>query len=189
MPPLKSIKGVIDFDMVVKGDFDSSMNFDIPSIESVMTFTGKDLVLMDSETFRDISKMLRFKNRDRNLIDSLNMNVVVTPGGRVDVPPFELSMDRYVAIMGGTQMIDFSDFSIDYKYNVSVVKSPIIIKLCVDIKGKDEDFKFKLTKAKLKKSDFEGIQDRVDDLQHELRQKMVVEQRRIKQTTEDETIQ
>ncbi len=172
MPALKSLQGVVDFDMVAKGEFDKSMTFVLPSVESVMNFTGQDLVLLDGETFATVAKMLRFKNRERNLIDSLNMNVVVHKGGQIDVPPFEFEMDRYRAIIGGTQVLNYNTFDITYDYNVSIIKSPIIIKAGVDITGTNGDFDYDITKAKLKKSDFDEIQLGVDDQLKALRDEL-----------------
>ena len=168
MPALRQIEGVVDFDMVAKVDIDSVMNFILPSLESVMSFTGDDLVLLDGETFKTVSKMLMFKNKKRNLIDSLSMNVIVRKGGYIDVPPFEILIDRYRAIIGGTQRVDFNNFDINYKYNVSIIKSPLPIKAGVDIKGKNDEFDFKITKAKLKRSDFSKIQMNIDSLLNQL---------------------
>ncbi|MFI3322523.1 MAG: AsmA family protein [Rikenellaceae bacterium] len=168
MPMLKDIDGNVDFEMVANSDFNRYMELDMPTLRSVMSVKGRELVLFDSETFSSVAKMLKFKNRDRNIIDSLNMNVIIKSGGVIDIPPFEFEMDRYRAIIGGTQTIDFNTFDIDYYYNVSVIKSPLFFKAGVDITGKNEDFDFKLTKAKLKKSDFDLIDLSVDSLKNEL---------------------
>ena len=170
MPALNEIEGVVDFDMVAKVDIDSTMNFILPSLESVISFTGENLVLLDGETFTTVSKMLMFKNKKRNVIDSLGMNIIIRKDGHIDVPPFEILIDRYRAIIGGTQRVDFNNFDIDYKYNVSIINSPLPIKAGVDIKGKNEEFDFKITKAKLKRSNFTKIQMHTDSLLQQLEQ-------------------
>ena len=57
---------------------------------------------MDGETFAEISKMLRFKNKERNVFDSISVNLTVDDG-KVTVYPFLLQIDRYQAAVGGTQ--------------------------------------------------------------------------------------
>lgn len=168
IPMLKSFEGTIDFDMAARTNFDRDMSINLPSLESVMSIKGTDLVLMDGETFQKISKMLLFKNKEKNTIDSLRVNVVVHKGGVINVPPFEIEIDRYRAIVGGTQTLDFKNFDINYAYNISIIKSPLPIKAGVDIKGKNGDFDFKITKAKLKRSDFTEIQTNVDSIKNSI---------------------
>ncbi len=157
VPVLVSIEGEADFNMVARANIINNMELELPTLQSVMQFDGQNLVLLDSETFDEIAKKLMFKNKERNLIDSLSMYVLVGKNGLVNVPPFEFTMDRYRAIIGGTQTVDFNNFDIDYKYNVSIIKSPLPFKAGVDIIGKNGDFDYKITKAKLKKSDFGKI--------------------------------
>lgn len=168
MPVLKSFDGTINFDMAARTDIDQNMSIALPSLESVMSLSGTDLVLMDGETFRQISKMLLFKNKEKNTIDSLGVNIVVHKGGVINVPPFEVEIDRYRAIVGGTQTLDFKNFDINYAYNVSIIKSPLPIKAGVDIKGKNGDFDYNITKAKLKRSDFTEIQTDVDSIRNSI---------------------
>ncbi len=164
MPEMRRMEGVIDFDMVSVFAMNGRDGIVLPSMQGIATISGQELVLMDSENFAEISKMLKFKNRDRNIIDSLHVNVIIEPDGEVLVPPFEVEMDRYRAIIGGRQSIDYENYNVDYEYNISVIKSPLPIKAGVDITGNQDDFKFKITKAKLKKSDFGAIQSNVDSI-------------------------
>lgn len=66
-----------------------------------------------------------------------------------------MSIDRYQAIIGGSQVIDPDSFDVNYEYNVSIIKSPLPFKAGVDINGDLYDFSFKITTAKLKKTDFD----------------------------------
>lgn len=161
-PMLKSFEGVVDFDFKANTEVNPDMTIDVETLRSAMSFKGTDLVLMDSETFASLSKMLMFKNKKRNLIDSLNAYAVVEKD-KVDVLPFEMFMDRYRFIVGGTQTIDFDTFDVDFKYNVSILKSPLPFKAGVDIDGDLEDFDFKITRAKLKNSNFVEIKNYYDE--------------------------
>lgn len=180
-PMIKSFEGIVDFDIKANTNLDSNSDLDISTLCSGMRFKGKDLVLMDSETFDDLSKTLMFKNKERNIIDSLEVYALVE-GSKVDVLPFEMSIDRYTAIIGGSQVIDPESFDVEYEYNVSIMKSPLPFKAGVDITGNLEDFNFKVTSAKLKKTDFdeqreiyesylEGINESAAQLQKEVEAK------------------
>ncbi|MFI3280830.1 MAG: AsmA-like C-terminal region-containing protein [Rikenellaceae bacterium] len=153
-PMLESFEGIVDFDIKANTNITSEAEIDISTLRSAMQFKGRDLVLMDSETFADLSKTLMFKNKDRNLIDSIEAFVLVNES-TVDLLPFEMSIDRYTAIIGGSQVIDPQTFDIDYQYNISIMKSPLPFKAGVDINGNLEDFSFKITTAKLKNTDFD----------------------------------
>ena len=92
---------------------------------------------------------------------TLNECTVVVRDSRVDVFPFEVEIDRYRTIIGGTQDINIqdNDLTLNFKYNISIVKSPLPFKAGVDIYGDLNDLDFKITKAKLKKSDFETLNE------------------------------
>lgn len=167
MPMLRSFEGIVNFDMVATGTLDSSMMLDIPSLSSVISLSGTRLVLMDSETFKTVSKMLMFKNKERNMIDSLGLYVIAREGV-IDVVPFEAAIDRYRFIVGGTQTFDPATFDLNFKYNVSIMKSPLPFKAGVDIFGNLEDFDFKITKAKLKRTDFGVMEQNVDSIRQVL---------------------
>ncbi len=154
LPMLSSFEGIVDFELIIKSDLDRDSNPVVPTLSSAMALKGRDLVLMDSETFADLSKTLMFKNKDRNLIEALEVFALVDES-KVDILPFALSIDRYSTIIGGTQTIDPVSFGVDYEYHISVIKSPLPFKAGVDVWGNLEDFKFKVSKAKLKKTDFD----------------------------------
>ncbi len=152
-PMVESLEGIVDFDIKLNTNIDNMSQPDIPTLFSAMRLKGKDLVLMDSETFADISKSLMFKNKERNLIDSLELYALAA-ASQVDILPFEISIDRYTAIVGGSQVIDPATFDVDYDYHISIMKSPLPFKAGLDITGDLNDYKYKITKAKLKKTDF-----------------------------------
>ena len=168
MPMFRSFDGKITLNMHASGELREDYTFALPSVKAVLHVEGQNMVLMDSETFASISKMLMFKNKERNLIDSLSLDIVMDDS-RIDVVPFEASVDRYRAIIGGTQTID-SAYNIDFKYNISIMKSPLPFKAGVDIFGNLDDFDFKITKAKLKKTDFEQQAHDIDSIRNAIRE-------------------
>ncbi len=152
-PMLKSFEGIVDFSIAGKTDLLRTSEVDYSTLRSAMSFKGRDLVLMDGETFAAISRMLLFKNKKRNLIESLEIYALVDKT-KVDVLPFEMTIDRYTAYIAGDQVIDPATFDINYDYDISIIESPLPFKAGVTVKGDLNDFKFKLTGATLKKVDF-----------------------------------
>ena len=144
VPMLRSFKGMVDFDAAAEAVLDSALNIRIPSLRAAVHIKGDSLVLMDGETFAEISKKLLFKNKERNVFDSISVNLTVNDGN-VTVYPFVVQIDRYKAAVGGTQGLDMN-----FDYHISILKSPIPFKLGLNISGNLDDMKFRLGKAKYK---------------------------------------
>lgn len=144
VPMLRSFEGRVQFDVAAEARLDSNMNIRIPTLRSAMYIKGDSLVLMDGETFAEISKMLMFKNKKKNVFDSISVNVVVNDGS-VLVYPFQVSIDRYKAAIGGEQGLDMN-----FKYHISILKSPLPFKAGVNISGNLDKMKIRVGKAKYK---------------------------------------
>lgn len=159
VPMLRSFEGLVDFHMAAETDLDSTMMVDLPTLRAAAYIDGKNLVLLDGETFSEISKMLMFKNKERNLIDSVSVDFRVQKG-MIEVFPFLVEMDRYKVAVGGEHNIDMT-----FNYHVSVLKSPVPFKLGVDIYGSMEKMKFRITKAKYKDLFIPSKRAKVDSAQ------------------------
>lgn len=144
VPMLRSLDGIVNFHIAAETNLNSDMSPVIPSIQAAANLRGDSLVLMDGQTFTEISKMLRFKNKERNVIDSVSVDMIVR-NGQIEIYPFRITMDRYMAAVGGKHNLDMS-----FNYHVSLLQSPIPFKVGVDVKGNMDDFKFRLTKPKYK---------------------------------------
>lgn len=97
-------------------------------------FHGENMVLLDGETFTEISKMLHFKNKKRNMIDKISVEMLVRDN-QIEIFPFVIEMDRYRAAVSGVQKLDMS-----FDYHISVLKSPIPFRLGIDIYGNPDKF-------------------------------------------------
>lgn len=144
VPMLRSFKGRVQFDVAAETRLDSTMNVRIPTLRSAIHIKGDSLVLMDGETFAEISKMLMFKNKKENVFDSISVNITVNEGN-VTVYPFLVEIDRYKAAIGGQQGLDMS-----LNYHISILKSPLPFKAGVNITGTLDKMKFRIGKAKYK---------------------------------------
>lgn len=165
-PMLRSFEGVVDFHISAETWLDSEFMIDLPTLRGAAYLDGHDLVLMDGETFAEISKMLWFKNKKRNLIDSISVDILVKDGV-VEIFPFLLEIDRYKVAVGGEHNIDMS-----FKYHVSLLKSPLPFRAGVDVYGTLEKMKYKITKAKYKDWFVPSRKAKVDSAQLNLKQQI-----------------
>lgn len=143
-PMLRSFEGVVNFQMAGETWLDSTMNIVLPTLRGAAYLDGHDLVLMDGETFSEISKMLMFKNKQKNSIDSISVSILIR-NGSIEIFPFLIEIDRYKAAVGGKHNIDMS-----FNYHISLLKSPLPFRAGVNIYGTLDKMKFKITKAKYK---------------------------------------
>ncbi|SEF93599.1 AsmA-like C-terminal region-containing protein [Parabacteroides chinchillae] len=144
VPMLRSFEGVVDCQVTATCKIDSTMSVILPSLNSACYLHGKNMVLLDGETFTEISKTLMFKNKKRNMIDSISVDLAIHDD-KIEVFPFLVEMDRYKVAVGGTHNLDMT-----FDYHISVLKSPVPFKLGIDIKGNLDDFKYKIVKCKYK---------------------------------------
>lgn len=144
VPMLRSFEGVVDCQITATCQTDSTMSVLLPTLNASCFMRGKDMVLLDGETFAEISKTLMFKNKKRNLIDSIAVDLAIKDS-KIEVFPFLVEMDRYKVAVGGTHNMDMT-----FDYHLSVLKSPVPFKLGIDITGNLDDFKFKIVRCKYK---------------------------------------
>jgi hypothetical protein len=141
---LKSFEGIINCQIAATTQIDTNMNVVLPTIEGVARIKGDSLVLLDGETFAEIAKMLKFKNREKNLVDSIAVEVSIKDN-QIEVYPFIMKMDRYTTAISGKQ-----DLDMNLDYHISVLKSPLPMRMGINISGNMDDFKFGIGKAKYK---------------------------------------
>ncbi len=145
MPLLKSFSGQLDCELAATADLDTLMNMVMPSINGVIRIEGDDLTMSKNEMFNDLAKLLKFKNRDEAKIDRMTVEGLIKDNV-LEVFPFILDLDRYTLALSGIQNLDMS-----FKYHASIIHSPILFKIGVDIYGSDFDhMKFRIGKAKYK---------------------------------------
>jgi hypothetical protein len=63
LPMLKSFEGIINSRIAATTQIDTNMNIIFSSLKGVARIKGDSLILMDSETFAQIAKTLKFKNK------------------------------------------------------------------------------------------------------------------------------
>ena len=148
MPILKSFSGNLNCEVAATAALDTNMNLIMPSINGIMRISGDNLTINENDMYRSLAKKFMFKNKKEGHIENMMMEAVIKDN-TLEVFPFVVSMDRYMLAMSGIQNLDMS-----YRYHASVIRSPLPVKLGVDIYGPDFDnMKFKIGKAKYRSSD------------------------------------
>lgn len=144
LPAMKDFAGIVNADIAVTTDLERNMDIDIPSLRAAIKIEGDSLVLLDPETFKTVSKWLIFKDKKKNMIDHLEVEVVVE-NSAIELYPFMFDIDRYrLGVMG------HNDMAMNMNYHVSVLKSPIPFKFGINIKGTPDKMKIRLGGAKFK---------------------------------------
>ena len=129
MPMLRSFGGKGNFHIAVETYLDSAYHLKKSTLRGVSSIDGQNLVLMDGETFSEIAKKLRFSKHATNKVDSLSAEFTIFKN-QVDIYPFLIVMDKYKAVVSGRHNLDMT-----FNYHISVVDSPLPVKLGVDVKG------------------------------------------------------
>jgi hypothetical protein len=144
VPMMHYLSGVVNAQIAVTSDITPDMYFDIPTLKGAMQFSGDSLVVFDNDTFRSLAKWLMFKNKKRNMIDHLNIEMTVADG-MLNLYPFIVNIDRYkLGVMG------YNDLDFNLNYHIAVLKSPIPFKFGINIKGTPAHTKIRLGGAKFK---------------------------------------
>lgn len=146
LPAMNNFAGVVNADIAVTTDLERNMDINIPSLRAALKIEGDSLVLLDPDTFKSISKWLFFKDKEKNMIDHMAVEVVVE-NSTLELYPFMFDIDRYrLGVMG------HNDMAMNMNYHISVLKSPIPFKFGINVKGTPEKMKIRLGGAKFKEN-------------------------------------
>jgi len=139
VPMLNQFRGKAQFHIAAETYVNDHYQLKPSTLRGACSIEGKDLVLLDSETFGKISKLLLFNRKTENLVDSISAQISLYKD-EVTVYPFCLSMDKYMVAVGGTHYLDMS-----FNYHASVL-SPVY--LGVDVGGKIGNLDIKMAKCR-----------------------------------------
>ena len=155
MPMLRSFKGEAEFHLAAETYTNAQYQIKPSTIRGAASIFGKDLVVMDNETFSTISKLLMFSKKTENKVDSISAEMTIYKK-EIDVYPFCVSIDNYMVALGGRHNLDMS-----FNYDVNVL-SPIY--LGVNVSGNLDDLDIKLAPCRFAK-DFKPLFHRKVDTQ------------------------
>ena len=163
VPMLSSFKGAAEFHLAAETYLNSQYQPKMSTLRGAASLTGKDLVVLDGETFDKISKLLLFKKKTENKIDSINAELTIYKN-QIDVYPLCVQMDNYMVALGGRHN---TNMTFDYDINVL---SPIY--LGVNVSGSIDDLQIKLAKCKFAQDFKPHWYQKVDNQSRELRERI-----------------
>ena len=160
VPMLTSFKGRLNCEMAATSQIDTNMNFLLPTIDGMFKINGQNMVLEDLGSLKKIAKTLMFRDQVSGRIDDMTVNGVVS-NNSLEVFPFILSIDRYTVALQGVQSLNKS-----FDYHVSLIKSPILLKLGVNIFGPSfDDWQFRIGRPRYTSTKIPLFNEEVDNMQ------------------------
>lgn len=142
LPVMRDFAGTINADVAATADVDSHMNLVMPTLDAAIGIKGDSLALLDPDTFSSLAKWLMFKDKKRNFIDHMDVQMTIRDN-QLDIYPFIFTIDRYRLGVQG-----YNDFNMNFHYHIAVLKSPIPFKFGINISGNPDKYKIRLGGAK-----------------------------------------
>lgn len=139
MPMLRSFRGDAELHLAAETYLNANYDIKPSTTRGAVSITGKDLVLLDGETFGQIAKLLMFNKKTENKVDSISVQATLFKK-EIDIYPFCMSIDNYMAAVGGRHNLDMT-----FDYHISLLKP---LYLGVDVGGNFDDLKIKLAKCR-----------------------------------------
>ena len=137
VPMLKAFNGNADFHLAGETFLDARYQPKMSSLLGSAAISGKDLVVFDDKSLSRTAKLLGLKswkdNDNKIRIDSMDVEMTCFRK-EIEVYPFLLNMGSYKFCLSGTHNLDNL-----CNYHIEMLKSPLIVRLAVDIKGPFSD--------------------------------------------------
>jgi len=114
LPMLRSFRGAANFHLAAETYLNDKYELKTSTTRGAMSIDAKDLTLLDGEVFTKISKLLTFKKKTENKIDSISAEVALYKN-ELDIYPFLITCDKWMGAVGGKHNLDGT---MDYNINV-----------------------------------------------------------------------
>lgn len=164
IPMISSLNGLLFCEIAATAELDTTMSIKMPTVNGIARLGGKNLTISDDPVYTSVAKKLLFKNKKRGEIKDLMIEGAIQDNS-LKVFPFILKLDRYTLGLSGVQNMDMS-----YKHHISVLRSPLLIRLGLNLSGPDYDhMKFKLGKAKYRIKKMPSFTAVIDQTRNDLR--------------------
>lgn len=129
LPMLRSFKGDAQIHLAAETYTNAYYQIKPSTTRGAVHIEGKDLTLLDGETFTKIAKLMSFKKSSENKIDSISADISLYKR-QVTVYPFLLHYQNWKVAAGGEHSL-----SGNFNYHISVLK-PIYLGINVASKTK-----------------------------------------------------
>lgn len=142
VPMLKSFAGNAEFHFAIETNLTSNYDPKISTLKGGLSIQGKDLVVLDNETFRTISKILFFKDKNHNKIDNLSVEITAFKN-EIEVYPTLIVLDKYQALVGGRHKLDMT-----FNYSFGISNPWPFRRMGINVNGTPDKMKYKLAYKK-----------------------------------------
>jgi hypothetical protein len=147
VPMLSSFAGKAEFHLAGETALFADYSPKMSTLQATAAIEGKDLTVLDSETFQTIKKYL-FKECTTNKIDTLSVEMAVNRK-KMTLYPMLIGWDKYEAVISGNHNITGS---MPFNYHISITKCPLVgghlgLNILGDLDHLD-DISFKLGECK-----------------------------------------
>ncbi len=143
VPILADLEGAADFHLCAETYVNAFYKPKVSTLRAAGALTGHDLVVLDNKDVDRIAKLLQMKSwRDKDSkmhVDSIDVAMTVFRK-EMEVYPFLLTMHKYQIVAEGRH-----DLSNNYDYHVELVKTPLPVRLAVDVYGTMPKLKFDIS--------------------------------------------
>lgn len=164
IPMISSLHGLLFCEIAATAELDTTMSIKMPTVNGIVRLGGNNLTISDDPVYTSIAKKLLFKNKKKGQIKDLMVEGTIKDNC-LAVFPFILKLDRYTLGLSGLQNMDMS-----YKHHISVLRSPLLFRLGLNISGPDYDnMNFKLGKAKYRIKKLPSFTAVIDQTKNDLR--------------------
>ena len=155
---------MLNCEFAATASLDTTMSIQMNTVNGIARLSGRNLSISDDEFYTEIARKLMFKNKKKGEIDQLQVEGSIKDNS-LEVFPFILDIDRYTLAVSGRQNMDMS-----YRHHVSVLRSPLLIRLGLNISGPDYDhMKFKVGKALYRVNKMPSFTAVIDQTKNDLR--------------------
>lgn len=157
---IPALQGSLDVNMAATCKVDTNMNVILPSMNGLAKVTGRNLMLDNYGSLERVARLLMFKDTKSAHIDDMTIQAIMSDN-KLEVFPFLLGIDRYKLALTGLQ-----DFSRDFTYHVSVLKSPLPFVFGLKVYGESFDaVKVRLEKPQYRTTVLPAFDDQMDEMQ------------------------
>lgn len=148
VPMLRSFDGKAEFHLAAETNLFGNYDVKMSTLKATGAIEGKDLVLMDGETFSTISKYLMFNKKTENRIDTLSVEMALNRK-KMTLYPMLIGLDKYQAVVSGSHDLTGD---MPFNYHISITDCPLVgghlgLNIDGDMKHPD-DYKFHLAGCK-----------------------------------------
>ena len=169
VPMLNSFAGKAEFHFAAETYLKSNYDLKISTLRGATAIHGKDLVILDNDTYKKIGRLLGFKDKEHNKIDKLAVEITAFKN-EIDVYPTLIAVDKYQAIVAGRHNLDMT-----FDYKVGMSNPWPFRRLGIKIGGNLDDMKYRLVgKRNLNLENPKGSDQDVHLIQETMRLKQLI---------------